>query len=49
MTTAATTQRDIRLQLAKDEDDDAAHGVLPPHKITPSAFLNTGLDLEEQQ
>jgi hypothetical protein len=42
-----TTQCDIQLQLAKDDEADTARGILPPHNITPSTFLNTGLDLEE--
>jgi hypothetical protein len=47
--TIATTERQIRRSLAEEEARDAARGVLPPHKVTPSSFLNTGLDLEEQQ
>lgn len=45
----ATTERDIRLQLARDEEAEAARGITYPHKTTPSAFLNAGLDIEEQQ
>lgn len=45
----ATTERQIRRELAEEEERDAARGVLPPHEVTPSAFLNAGLDLEEQQ
>ena len=44
-----TTERQIRRLLAEEEEADAARGVLPPHKVTPSSFLSTGLDLEEQQ
>ena len=45
----ATTERDIRLQLVREEEADAARGDLSPHQITPSIFLTTGLDLEEHQ
>jgi hypothetical protein len=47
--TSATTERDIQLQLIQEEEADAARGILPPHKVSSSAFLSTGLDLEEQQ
>ncbi|KIM87974.1 hypothetical protein PILCRDRAFT_3683 [Piloderma croceum F 1598] len=43
------TQRDIRLQLVKEEEADASRGILPLHKISPSTFLSTSLELEEQQ
>jgi hypothetical protein len=45
----ATTERDIRLQLLKEEEADASRGILPPHDISASSFLQTGLKLEEQQ
>lgn len=35
--------------LVKEEEEDAARGSLPPHKMTASAFLTQGLDLEESQ
>lgn len=44
-----TTERDVRLMLAKEEEENAAKGQLPPHKMTPSAFIAYGLDLEEAQ
>lgn len=42
-----TTLADIRLELAQQEKADATAGVA--HEVTPSAFLTTGFDLEEQQ
>jgi hypothetical protein len=45
----ATTKRDIRPQLLKDEEAEASRGILPPHEISPSSFLHTGFELEEQQ
>ncbi|TDL16540.1 hypothetical protein BD410DRAFT_816721 [Rickenella mellea] len=44
-----TTLADVRLALANEEAGQAASGNLATHHITPSAFLHTGLDLEEQQ
>ncbi|KAJ2914795.1 hypothetical protein MD484_g5622, partial [Candolleomyces efflorescens] len=44
-----TTIQDVRLQMAKEEAEDAAHGVISPHQISLSTCLMTGLDLEEQQ
>lgn len=49
MFVVATTEREIRLQLAKEEEADASRGVLPPHKVTASSFLHAGLDIEEHQ
>lgn len=45
----ATTERDIRLQLVKEEEAEASRGVLPPHDVSPSSFLHAGLELEDQQ
>jgi hypothetical protein len=45
----ATTERDIRLQLVKEEEAEASRGILPPHDVSPSSFLHAGLELEDQQ
>jgi hypothetical protein len=45
----ATTERDIRLQMVKEEEAEASRGILPPHDISPSLFLHAGLELEQQQ
>jgi hypothetical protein len=45
----ATTLQDVRLELAKEDADEAARGVLSPHKTTLTSFLTLGFDLEEQQ
>ncbi|TDL22048.1 hypothetical protein BD410DRAFT_815199 [Rickenella mellea] len=45
----ATTLADVRLALVNDEAVQAASGNLALHNVTPSSFLHTGLDLEEQQ
>lgn len=39
----------LRLELAKEEAVDAARQQMYSHKNSPSTFLQTGLDLEEQQ
>lgn len=39
----------LRLELAKEESVEAGRGELCPHETSPSAFLQIGLDLEEQQ
>lgn len=46
---SATTLQDVRLELAKDDAASSARGVVSLHDVTPTAFLTTGLDLEEQQ
>ena len=41
---------DIYLALANEDARDAARGKLPvQHEVHPGAFLQLGLDLEEQQ
>jgi hypothetical protein len=39
----------LRLELAKEESVDAEKGEICPHETSPSAFLQIGLDLEDQQ
>ncbi|KAJ6478255.1 hypothetical protein C8R45DRAFT_1101644 [Mycena sanguinolenta] len=43
------TEAEVRLKLTEDEQVSAARGVPSLHDISPSAFIYTGLDLEEQQ
>ena len=43
------TGADIKLELAKEEQEDAQQGVLSAHKILPSLFITQGFDLEECQ
>jgi hypothetical protein len=42
------TLADVRLQLAKEEENTAKAGVVP-HDISPSTFISVGLDLEDEQ
>jgi len=46
---AGTTLQDVRLALAKEEAAQAALGKLPRHKISLSAFLFSGFELEDSQ
>jgi hypothetical protein len=46
---SATTEHDIHLLLLKEEEADASRGILLLHAISPSSFLQMGLELEEQQ
>jgi hypothetical protein len=43
------TVQDIQLQLTHEEEAEASHGILPPHKLSLSGFLATGLELEKYQ
>ncbi|KAJ6513582.1 hypothetical protein C8R47DRAFT_962737 [Mycena vitilis] len=43
------TEMEVRLQYAKEEEEDALRGVPSLHEVTPSGFITAGLDLEEQQ
>lgn len=40
---------EVRLELSKEEAEDAARGVEQGHETTPSKFLIQGLELEDQQ
>jgi len=44
-----TTLQDVRLALAKEEAAQVALGELPRHKVSLSAFLLTGFELEDSQ
>ena len=45
----ATTLQDVRLALAKEEAAQVALGNLPGHKMSLSAFLIVGFELEDTQ
>jgi hypothetical protein len=40
---------DVMLELVTEEAADAARGVIRSHDVSISAFLITGLELEEEQ
>lgn len=44
-----TTLQDVRLALAREEAAQVALGKLPRHKISLSAFLFSGFELEDSQ
>ncbi|TBU37904.1 hypothetical protein BD309DRAFT_875464, partial [Dichomitus squalens] len=39
----------VKLELAQEEEKEAAQGLLPEHEVTPGVFLQVGLELEDQQ
>jgi len=39
----------VRLKLAQEELEEAEAGVEPIHEISANAFIQVGLELEEQQ
>ncbi|KAI0055066.1 hypothetical protein BV25DRAFT_1873220 [Artomyces pyxidatus] len=43
------TLADVRLELAQQEAEEAARGIVSLHETSASVFLSTGLDLEDQQ
>ncbi|KAJ7917013.1 hypothetical protein B0H13DRAFT_2231523 [Mycena leptocephala] len=43
------TEADIRLQLRKEEEQDANNGSMPLHGTSATAFLTAGLQMEESQ
>ncbi|KAF6741396.1 hypothetical protein DFP72DRAFT_1115848 [Ephemerocybe angulata] len=43
------TLQDVRLQLNKEDAEEAGRGTVSAHQTSVSHFLMTGLDLEEQQ
>ncbi|KAJ7047950.1 hypothetical protein C8F04DRAFT_1172413 [Mycena alexandri] len=47
MVVAGLTEMDVRLKFATEEAEEAKSGVPALHVVTPSAFINTGLVLEE--
>jgi hypothetical protein len=44
-----STLTQVKLELAKEEMEDAKWGITPLHDVSPNAFLTIGFDLEEQQ
>ncbi|KAJ7840488.1 hypothetical protein B0H14DRAFT_3086866 [Mycena olivaceomarginata] len=46
---SGATENDVRLELVREEAAEQERGTLPIHNVSPSAFVLTGLDLEEQQ
>ena len=44
-----TTLQDVRLVIAREEAAQVGLGKLPWHKISLSAFLITGFELEDSQ
>jgi hypothetical protein len=40
---------EVRLQFAKEEEEEAQKGTPTLHEVTPSSFVAAGLDLEDQQ
>lgn len=49
MSFAGTTLQDVRLELAKEDAAQVALGNLPRHKISLTAFLMIGFELEDSQ
>ncbi|KAI0055075.1 hypothetical protein BV25DRAFT_1816134 [Artomyces pyxidatus] len=43
------TTANMRLELAQEEAEEAARGIVALHEMSASVFLNVGLELEEQQ
>ncbi|KAJ7019709.1 hypothetical protein C8F04DRAFT_975338 [Mycena alexandri] len=43
------TEMDVHLKFATEEAEEAKKGIPALHTVTPSAFINAGLALEEQQ
>ena len=43
------TESDIRLKLARDDEEDVTNGTMSLHAITPSALIMELLDIEDQQ
>jgi len=44
-----TSLANVRLELAAEEADEVAHGVVSMHEMSASVFLSVTLNLEEQQ
>ncbi|KAJ6454059.1 hypothetical protein C8R47DRAFT_1181216 [Mycena vitilis] len=43
------TEAQVRLHFSKEEEADAARGVPSLHDVTPSSFISTGLEIENEQ
>jgi hypothetical protein len=48
-TGTGTTMTEVRLELANEENEDAARGRETLHEVSAGKWLTIGLDLEEQQ
>jgi len=46
---SGTTMAQVRLKFAQEELEEAKKGIEPLHEITTNAFIQVGLELEEQQ
>ena len=43
------TMKEIRLRLAKEDQEDISMGKMPLHEVSANEFLTVGIDLEDQQ
>ncbi|KAK6996617.1 CxC2 domain-containing protein [Favolaschia claudopus] len=43
------TEMEVRLQFAKEEEEEAKKGGIALHEVSPSGFVAAGLELEDQQ
>ncbi|KAK7053876.1 CxC2 domain-containing protein [Favolaschia claudopus] len=43
------TEMEVRLQFAKEEEEEAKRGLGALHEVSPSGFIAAGLELEDQQ
>lgn len=43
------TEAEIRLELAREEEQEASNGHIALHEVTPVTMIANLLDLEEQQ
>lgn len=43
------TEHDVRNQLAQEEARNEQAGIVPLHDVSPSGFISSILELEEQQ
>jgi hypothetical protein len=46
---AGCSVAEVKLELNREEMEDAKNGVLPMHEVSPVSFLVTGLELEDLQ
>ncbi|KAK7015057.1 hypothetical protein R3P38DRAFT_2787170 [Favolaschia claudopus] len=49
MKISGLTEMEVRLQFAKEEEEEAKQGGIALHEVSPSGFVAAGLELEEQQ
>ncbi|KAK6968964.1 CxC2 domain-containing protein [Favolaschia claudopus] len=43
------TEMEVRLQFAREEEEEAKKGSIALHEVSPSSFVAAGLELEDQQ